>query len=113
MLGRYNDLAAFVLGPVSTPIQTVADVAAAMAHQSGIDLTVELITHRVVAKPKAVLDTGIRAPRWTCRSRPRDERTKFGSEKQVYDVPTMRMLLAFFERRIADEPPAARILYWT
>lgn len=41
------------------------------------------------------------------------KRTKFGSEKQVYDAATMRTLRAFFERRIADALPTARILYWT
>ena len=41
------------------------------------------------------------------------KRTKFGTEKQVYDADTMRALRGFFERRIADALPAARILYWT
>lgn len=41
------------------------------------------------------------------------KRTKFGTEKQVYDVQTMRELRGFFEERIASILPFARILYWT
>jgi spore photoproduct lyase len=41
------------------------------------------------------------------------KRTKFGSEKQVYDAATMRALRGFFEERIAAVLPSARVLYWT
>ena len=41
------------------------------------------------------------------------KRTKFGSEKQVYDAPTMRALRTFFEGTISQALPAARVLYWT
>jgi spore photoproduct lyase len=41
------------------------------------------------------------------------KRTKFGTEKMVYDAATMRVLRSFFERAIADGLPSARILYWT
>ena len=41
------------------------------------------------------------------------KRTKFGTEKQVYDAPTMRALRNFFEQRIAIDLPQARVLYWT
>lgn len=39
-------------------------------------------------------------------------RTKFGTEQQVYDVATMRQLRTFFEARIAAHLLTARALYW-
>lgn len=92
----------------------IDDAAAGLTGLPALDLTVELITHRFTAGSKAVLeswypgsalDMGV-AGRVT-------KRTKFGTEKQVYDADTMRKLRAFFERRIAEALPAARILYWT
>ena len=92
----------------------IDDAAAALAGAPGLDLTIELITHRFTAGSKAVLD------RWYPGSAldmgPTDrttKRTKFGTEKQVYDAATMRDLRNFFEGRIASTLPAARILYWT
>jgi spore photoproduct lyase len=41
------------------------------------------------------------------------KRTKFGTEKQVYDADTMRTLRRFFEERLTAALPAARVLYWT
>jgi len=93
----------------------IADAAAAaLADIAGLDLTVELITHRFTAGSKDVLD------RWypgsaldmTPTNRA-TKRTKFGTEKQVYDAATMRSLRSFFERGIADALPMARLLYWT
>jgi spore photoproduct lyase len=90
------------------------DVATTFAGVPNLDLTVELITHRFTAGSKAVLDSWYpgssldmgRVGRTT-------KRTKFGTEKQVYDAATMRLLRSFFEERIATALPAARILYWT
>lgn len=78
------------------------------------DLTIELITHRFTAGSKAVLDSWYPGSALDMTGRKRvTKRTKFGAEKQVYDAETMRALRTFFERRIADALPAARILYWT
>jgi len=41
------------------------------------------------------------------------KRTKFGTEKQVYDTATMRSLRGFFEARLGRVLPMARLLYWT
>ncbi len=92
----------------------IDDVAAALAAMPGLDLTVELITHRFNSGSKAVLDSWYPGSALDMTTRNRvTKRTKFGSEKQVYDAATMRLLRTFLERRIADALPAARILYWT
>ena len=90
------------------------DVAAALSGLPSLDLTVELITHRFNTGSKAVLDSWYPGSALDMTANNRvTKRTKFGTEKQVYDAATMRALRTFFERRIADTLPAARILYWT
>ncbi|OWK29889.1 SPL family radical SAM protein [Sphingomonas mucosissima] len=92
----------------------IDDAAAHLAGLPALDLTVELITHRFTPGSKAVLDSWYPGSALDMTGLNRTtKRTKFGSEKQVYDAATMRALRAFFERRIADALPAARILYWT
>ncbi len=92
----------------------IADTAAALAGLPGLDLTVELITHRFNTGSKAVLDSWYPGSALDMTATNRvTKRTKFGAEKQVYDAATMRSLRGFFERQIADALPAARILYWT
>jgi spore photoproduct lyase len=92
----------------------IGEAAAALADVPNLDLTVELITHRFNAGSKAVLDSWYPGSALDMTSQNRvTKRTKFGSEKQVYDVETMRTLRAFFERRIGEMLPAAKILYWT
>ena len=88
---------------------------AAGAALNGVaDLTVELITHRFTTGSKAMLDNWYPGSALDMGADNRvTKRTKFGTEKQVYDADTMRALRGFFERRIADALPAARILYWT
>ncbi|WP_341207227.1 spore photoproduct lyase family protein [uncultured Sphingomonas sp.] len=78
------------------------------------DLTVELITHRFNPGSKAVLQSWY--PGSSLDMSPVNrvtKRTKFGTEKEVYDVATMRALRNFFEERIAALLPTARILYFT
>jgi spore photoproduct lyase len=88
--------------------------AAQLAAIPDLDLTVELITHRFTAGSKAVLDSWYPGSGLDMGGTGRvTKRTKFGSEKQVYDADTMRALRRFFEQRIAAALPAARILYWT
>ncbi|WP_085810598.1 spore photoproduct lyase family protein [Sphingomonas sp. TZW2008] len=92
----------------------VADVATALAGAPDLDLTVELITHRFTPGSKAVLEGWYPGSSLDMSAANRaTKRSKFGSEKQVYDAATMRTLRGFFEREIADALPAARILYWT
>ncbi len=92
----------------------LADAAAALAGIAGVDLTIELITHRFTPGSKAVLESWYPGSAFDMGADNRTtKRTKFGTEKQVYDAPTMRSLRLFFEERIAALLPAARILYWT
>ncbi len=92
----------------------LADAAAALARIADVDLTIELITHRFTPGSKAVLETWYPGSALDMGADNRKtKRTKFGTEKQVYDAPTMRTLRLFFEERIAALLPAARILYWT
>ena len=92
----------------------IADVSMALGGIAGVDLTVELITHRYTATSKAVLESWYPGSALDMSDRDRTTKhTKFGTEKQVYDAATMRALRDFFERRIAEMLPDARILYWT
>lgn len=92
----------------------LADAAAALADIPDLDCTVELITHRFTAGSKAVLDNWYPGSALDMGPVNRvTKRTKFGTEKQVYDAPTMRALRDFFEAEIAAALPTARILYWT
>ena len=79
-----------------------------------LDLTIELITHRYTATSKAVLDTWYPGSGLDMGSQNRAvKRTKFGSEKHVYDTETMRALRSFIEQKLAHTLPKAQILYWT
>ena len=90
----------------------IADVAALFADVP--DLTVELITHRFNPGSKAVLDRWYPGSALDMSDANRTtKRTKFGTEKQVYDAATMRRLRTFFQDEIARALPLARILYWT
>ena len=88
--------------------------AAALDGVAGLDLTIELITHRFTSGSKAVLESWYPGSALDMSGRDRStKRTKFGTEKQVYDAATMRRLREFFTREIAAALPGARILYWT
>lgn len=90
------------------------DVAARFADAPDLDLTIELITHRFTSGSKAVLDSWYPGSSLDMGTVGRTtKRTKFGTEKQVYDAATMRVFRGFFEERIAAVLPSARILYWT
>ena len=94
--------------------ELIAMVAAALTDISDLDLTVELITHRYSPGSKAVLESWYPGSGLDMGTANRTEkRTKFGSIKHVYDTATMKALRGFFEREIAAQLPAARILYWT
>lgn len=92
----------------------IADAAIALGDVPGIDLTIELITHRFTVGSKAVLDSWYPGSALDMSGEKRStKRTKFGTEKQVYDADTMRALRRFFETRLGEALPAGRILYWT
>ncbi|QAY80031.1 radical SAM protein [Sphingosinicella sp. BN140058] len=79
-----------------------------------VDLTVELITHRYTPGSKEVLTRWYPGSDLDMSARNRvEKRTKFGSIKHVYDPPTMAGLKSFFEERISQALPGARILYFT
>jgi spore photoproduct lyase len=92
----------------------ISDVARAMDGVGGLDLTVELITHRYTAGSKVTLEGWYPGSKLNMSGEGRAEkRTKFGSIKHVYDALTMKELRTFFEAEISARLPAARILYWT
>jgi spore photoproduct lyase len=81
---------------------------------AGLDLSVELITHRFTPGSKDVLLGWYPATKLEMDETERSQkRTKFGSTKYVYRKEVMRELKTFFEERIALRLPAARVLYWT
>jgi len=78
------------------------------------DLTIELITHRFTTGSKAVLDSWYPGSALDMTDAGRmTKRTKFGTEKQVYDTATMQRLRGWFTETIARTLPLARVLYWT
>lgn len=92
----------------------IDEAATALAGAATLDLTIELITHRFNPGSKAVLDSWYPGSGLDMSDRHRViKRTKFGTEKSVYDRDTMRALRHFFEGKLAAALPAARILYWT
>jgi len=94
--------------------ELIDQAAAQLADIPALDLTIECITHRFTTGSKAVLDSWYPGSSLDMGMEGRTtKRTKFGSEKQVYDAETMRDLRGFFEERIAAVLPSAQILYWT
>lgn len=94
--------------------ELIGDAGVALAGIPDLDLTVELITHRYTAGSKAVLDSWYPGSALDMGEENRvTKRTKFGTEKQVYDAATMRALRTFFESAIGRALPSARVLYWT
>ncbi|MDT0575892.1 radical SAM protein [Croceicoccus sp. F390] len=92
----------------------IEDAAVALAGLAQLDLTVELITHRFTDGSKATLDSWYPGSALDMGEEGRAiKRTKFGTQKHVYDANLMRDLRIFFEERIAQTLPAARVLYWT
>jgi spore photoproduct lyase len=78
------------------------------------DMTIELITHRFTTGSKAVLDSWYPGSALDMTDADRmTKRTKFGTEKQVYDTATMQRLRSWFTAAIARTLPQARVLYWT
>jgi spore photoproduct lyase len=90
------------------------DVAAALADQPDVDLTVELITHRFTEASKAVLLGWYPRTRLDLEEDHRArKRSKFGGVKYVYPAPVMREMRGWFEHALARRLPTAQVLYWT
>ena len=92
----------------------LADAAGALGDVPGLDLTVEMITHRFTPGSRDVLlgwypntklemDTDQRSAR----------RNRFGGVKYVYPRETMARMRGWFTDALAEHLPAARVLYWT
>ncbi len=92
----------------------IADAAHELAAIPGLDLTIELITHRFTPGSKSVLEGWYPGSDLEMDETARSEkRNKFGGIKHVYPKDTMRELRTFFETELGQQLPAARILYWT
>ena len=90
------------------------DAACELNGIAGLDLTVELITHRFTEGSRAVLQSWYPGSRLDMSEDRRTiKRTKFGTKKTVYDRDTMATLKAWFHDAVGAALPEARILYWT
>jgi spore photoproduct lyase len=88
--------------------------AAALSGASGLDLTVELITHRFTPGSKAVLRGWYPGSDLPLDEADRvEKRTKFGTVKHVFPKPLMQAMRAHLTACLARDLPAARVLYWT
>ena len=122
---RSMALAGYPVGLTVAPIMPVEgwqaeyrglfdSVAQAVAGIAGLDLTVELITHRFTPGSKEVLLGWY--PKTTldlCEEGRTEKRTKFGGFKYVYPKDSMGDMRGFFESMIGEVLPEARVLYWT
>ena len=91
-----------------------AAVAEALRGIEHVDLTTELITHRFTPGSKEVLLGWYPKTTLDLDEQTRAEkRTKFGGFKYVYPKDPMSGMRRFFEQKLAEVLPAARILYWT
>jgi len=90
------------------------DASAALAGTSNLDLTAELITHRFTPGSKLVLMEWYPKTKLDLdEAKRKEKRTKFGSLKYVYPANEMTELRQFFETKLTEYLPAAKILYWT
>ncbi len=90
------------------------DASAALRDVPNLDLTAELITHRFTPSSKLVLLDWYPKTKLDLEEANRKEkRTKFGTVKYVYPADQMKELRRFFETKLGEYLPAARILYWT
>ena len=80
----------------------------------GLDLTVELITHRFTANSKRILTGWYPSSQLEMDEEVRTmKHTRFRGEKYVYPAAVMAELKAFFAARVPELLPSARILYFT
>jgi spore photoproduct lyase len=96
-------------------LDDVRDVLAPVAAAGvGVDLTVEVITHRFTPGSRDVLRG------WYPRTKlemdveaRREKRSKFGGVKYVYPTATMRALRSWFEAEVPARLPGTPLLYLT
>jgi spore photoproduct lyase len=94
--------------------ELLRNAAAAVADIPGVDLTLEMITHRFTAKSKLVQLSWYPKTTLSLEESLRTKKmTKFGSPKYVYPKGVAHELRSWFESAIAEQLPLARILYWT
>ncbi|HEY8566086.1 MAG TPA: radical SAM protein [Beijerinckiaceae bacterium] len=122
---RMMALAGYRIGLTVAPIMPVegwleayrtlfAQAAQALDGVPDPDLTVELITHRFTPGSKDVLTGWYPGTSLDMDEAKRSRKlTKFGSVKYVFPADRMKEMRAGLERMVAEELPAARILYWT
>ena len=122
---RRMALAGYPVGLTVAPIMPVgnwqaeyrtlfADVATALDGVAGVDLTVELITHRFTAGSREVLLGWYPKTTLDLEKENRSEkRNKFGGFKYVYPKDRMAEMRSWFYGEIEILLPAAKILYWT
>jgi spore photoproduct lyase len=122
---RRAALAGFPVGLTIAPImavpgwreaynQLLREAGSALEGVPGLDLSVELITHRFTPGSKRVLNEWYKGSSLDMNEATRTKKpTKFGSLKYVYPAELMRELRTFFESSVQVHLPGARILYWT
>ena len=130
MSGRFSALrklalAAYPVGLTIAPImpvdnwrdqytQLLQDASTCLQGVPGVDLSVELITHRFTPKSKLVqLDWYPKTTLDLDENSRSKKMTKFGSTKFVYPKDATSELRAWFYTNIPRHLPTARILYWT
>ena len=91
-----------------------ADVARSLQDVPGVDLTIELITHRFTPKSKDVL-TGWYpgSPLEMDEAQRSRKTTKFGSVKYVFPRDEMSAMRASIEASVTRWRPTGKVLYWT
>ena len=122
---RRMALSGYPVGLTIAPIMPIKDweaeygallaaVRSALDGVEGVDLTVELITHRFTPGSKEVLLSWYPKTTLDLREEARTQkRNKFGGFKYVYPKDPMRAMRTWFEAEIRRVLPIARILYWT
>ncbi len=117
--------AGYPVGLTLAPIMPVTDwqeeysallraVSVALDGVGGVDLTVELITHRFTPGSKEVLLSWYPKTTLDLQEAARTEkRNKFGGFKYVYPKHAMNEMKAWFYQAIGEVLPYAKVLYWT
>lgn len=122
---REMALAGYPVGLTIAPIMPVPDwrsaygamldaVAAGVQGIRGLDLSVELITHRFTPKSKDILLEWYPRTKLEMDESERSlKRSKFGGIKYVYPKEVMGEMRRWFLDEIPRRLPAATVLYWT
>jgi spore photoproduct lyase len=117
--------AGYPVGLTIAPIMPVDDwrqqytsvlqsVRSALDGVEGLDLTIEMITHRFTDKSKSVLLSWYPNTQLDLNKRTRTvKRTRMGTTKYVYSTAVSREMRAWFYGAIAEHLPYAKVLYWT